>query len=630
VLSVPVCATVPAIALAQPSPPSITTVLPDNTPGLVCITLTPEVWQPLKQFSLFNQFLALSDFPFPIPFLPEGMDFATDVQPWLGEQAAIALLPATSETDSVASNTIFLAGVRDNSSLKTFVDKLRQKRGQPQIEREYQGVTILQWAAPPSEPETPEQPDTTPDDVPQPTPSPSPSSVLPPPHVLGTDRVATDLIAKLKALKPDSKGQKAKPLPLPLPLSLPPMPSVQRKPGGLAIALLPGHLAVASQAETLEQLINPRSKGDSLAKNPLFQRTLQNPQFGRSLLVGYSNVAEVGKLIATLPNLPTLPIPIPLSAILRSQVEALSKTYNTTDFHLWLQPEGVRSQSNAYYVTPRPNAATVAVADANQVLNRLPSATYLSANSRNFKQQWQDFTEGMENDLFRQLFVRGLRQVIQNLTSLDLEKELVPWMDGEYAFFLFPTRQGLFNYIHPQFNLGIGLMLQTSDRAAAEVALKKVDRFIQTIAKNEVKVVSRQIKKQPITSWEGRERGQVLSVLAHGWLDPDLLILTTGTGPITELSSAPLLSLPQSYPFATAIQSLPTPNQGYFYVNTGALLAFVYGLVLPQVPQSYAPIVQQIQALLGSVHGMVTTNSATSESQRVDALMILAPARRGK
>ena len=614
-LSIPIYAAVPSIAIAVPSTSGITMVLPANTPGLVYLNAKPEAWMQLKQFYLFS---TVSIPSLPLLFLPEGIDFTTDIQPWLGEEIAIALLPARSEIDSVASNTILMAPVRDRERLTTFIDKLRQKRGQPQIERDYQGVTILQWATPRVEPSptpsAPEEPDLTPEDAPQ--------SGLPLSHLPVSDRRTTAQRVNFKALNPNRNTQR-----LSGPLPLPPMPGETFGRGSLAIALLPGHLAVASQVETLENLIDARSKGPSLAENPLFQRTLNHPQVERSLLVGYGNAAAIAPFIATLPELPTGPIPIPLSAILRSQIEAFSKTYNTVDVHLWVQPEGLRSQTNAYYVTPRPDAATIATPDASQILNHLPAATYLSANSRNLKQQWQQFTEAGSEDFSRQLLIRGLRQIIQNVTSLDLEKDLVPWMDGEYAFFLFPTRQGLLNYIHPDLNLGMGLMVQTSDRAAAEAALKKVDQWIKSVSKNEVAVVSRQIKGQPMISWEGKERGKVMSVLAHGWINQDMLIITTGVGPIAELSSPPLQPLQQSYPFAIATQTLPTPNEGYFYVNTGAFLSFLYYLVLPQVPDAYFPIVQQVQTIVGSVRSIVSTNSATTESQRVDGLLMLAPAK---
>jgi hypothetical protein len=101
-------------------------------------------------------------------------------------------------------------------------------------------------------------------------------------------------------------------------------------------------------------------------------------------------------------------------------------------------------------------------------------------------------------------------------------------MDGEYAFFLFPATGGLFNSINSKLDLGVGLMIQTSDRAAAELALKKLDQFVKKEARGEVAIVPKQLKGQPIVSWEAKDRGKTLSFLSHGWVDANTLVITTG------------------------------------------------------------------------------------------------------
>jgi hypothetical protein len=65
----------------------------------------------------------------------------------------------------------------------------------------------------------------------------------------------------------------------------------------MAIALLPGNVAVAVRAQTLEDLIDARSEREPLTQNPLFRRTLQHPHAGRSLLTSYGEVAAIGKFI---------------------------------------------------------------------------------------------------------------------------------------------------------------------------------------------------------------------------------------------------------------------------------------------------------------------------------------------
>jgi hypothetical protein len=635
-IAIPNCAVAQVATSLKEPPPQVTTVLPENTAGVLLINTNGAAWKELERFNPLPKDLFSS---LGLPLLPGGRileEANREVQSWLGDRIAIALLPAVSKEDTFESNTVFLVPIKDTSRFNTFFSKLKAGRGQPQIERDYKGVTILQWTLPgrsvesPAAPSIPGKPDQVPDQTRSPHSQPSPAALFNPLLPLTTGSPL-----QTKAVKPGdnfSKPGLENPIP---PFPDTPKPGTQGKPRTVAIALLSENLAISTQPEALEKLIDARSTGTSLAQNPLFQRTLRHPQFGRSLLVGYGEVASFTRYIANFyssignngaSNLPSIFLP-PLNEGLLSKMYG---AYNTIDTHLWVQPEGIHGQTNLYYTTPQPNLATPVRPDANHILTRLPAATYVSTNGRNLKQQWQVLEQAGRLDPVSKEVVDGIRKTLPTLTGLDLEKDLVPWMDGEYTAFLFPTTGGLFNYFYPDFNLGVGLIIQTSDRPAAEAALKKMDRFIQKTSNGEVAAVSRRIKGQPVISWEGRDKNRILSVLAHGWVDRDTLIITTGSGPMAALNPKPYLPLHLNYTFKTATDSLPTPNQGYFYVNMGSSLAFLYGLILPSVPRTYDPFVQQVQRVLGTLRSVSTTTSGTSEAQTVDSLWVLGADNRTK
>ncbi len=622
-----------AIAQAVPAPqavlpPAVTTVLPANTPGLVLIDATPAAWQAVDRF---NPLPASLKMPLKLPFLPHAIDFAQDIQPWLGDRIAIALVPtagsiAGSVFQTLDASAVLLAPVRDHDRFNTFLAKLKATRGQPAIEREYKGVTLLQWSAPAASPDiTPEEepPEKEPGSTTQRIPSSSGSL-----RAYSQPWIRTSQFSQTKAIQPTPLPE---PLPTPSePSALPavPDPSTLLKPKGLAIALLPGSIAVATQAHTLEDLIDARSETVPLSQNPLFQRTLQHPQTGRSLLVSYGDVAAIAKFFVTIAKaLPESPFPFPflLPSLNDSQLTAMTKLYSTADSHVWLQPEGIHSQVNFYYTTPQAARATQTVPTANQLLTRLPAATYLSANSRNFKQQWQTMVAAPETNPTRQLLIAELGKAVRSATGLDPEKDVIPWMDGEYALFFFPTTEGFLNYLYPKLNLGVGLMLQTSDRAAAEAALKKLDQFVKKEARGELAIVPRRLKGQPIVSWEGKDNGKRVSVLSYAWLNENTIVMTTGAGAMAALNPKPYLPLHLNHTFQTATTSFPIPNEGYFYVNMGATLSFLYNLILPSVPQAYDPFIQEAQRIAGTVRSISTTNSATAEAQRVDSLWVMGP-----
>lgn len=583
------------------------------------INTSPAAWEELNRFNpLSPQTLA----PLQMAFAMSGLNLQQDVLPWLGDRVAIALLPAVQPETPTFPLPVVLAPVKDSSQFTSFLDKVITRWGKPQIERNYKGITIRHWV-PPTTPdgEAPDGtvPDGTVPDVPEETPSPTPDespSATP-------DTSPSPLKAVSPAQQPPDIGEDALP-----PLNpLPPMPTTELTARGVAIAVLPGAVAASNDPRALEQLIDLR-EGATLAQNPAFQRTWRHPQTGRSLFTGYGEVAGLmqsvfqSALAASDPSLSGMVTPLA-----NTYITTLTKRYATIDTHLWVIPEGIRGQTNAYYTTPQPDLATPNLATANQIVRRLPAATFLSVNSRNFKQQWQQLVQLFPTDPALAIAYGSLGSSIRSVTGLDPQTDVLPWLDGEYAFFLFPSDAGLLKLIHPQFNMGAGLLLQTSDRPAAEAALKKLHQFVRSTSKGTMAIVNRRVKGQPVVSLEAKEKGKLISLLSYGWISNDTLLVTAGAEAMSPLVPQPYLPLHLNHTFQTATASLPAPNDGYFYVNMGASLAFVYGLVRPTVPSYYAPMVQEVQRVLGTIRSVSTTNSATPEAQRVDSLWVLGKGR---
>ncbi|HEY9860054.1 MAG TPA: DUF3352 domain-containing protein, partial [Candidatus Obscuribacterales bacterium] len=608
-----------------------------------------------------------------LPSLFLGLDLTADVQPWLGERVAIALMPHTrSELDSDnrsephsastnADHTILLAPIKDASQLNTFLDKLKVSRGQIPIERQYKGITVWEWAAekpapcddaadPSSctpEPETELAPEAPPENSPE-TPS-EPETVQPSKPSSRTPSKTHLAVSKFKAIRSTPT------LPLPsVPGGALPIPSIPSSRPGLAITVLPGYLVTATTSAPIEQLIDARSsKSPGLAENPQFQRTMQHPQFQRSLLVGYGNIAEIARFPQPQFPIPTPPTeepaspqpqtslpdklkaapkpsnPAPMVGVpmegLNIGLERLAQDYSTVDGYVWLQPEGIRTQISSYYKTPQPTKADVLTPNADQILTRMPGASFLVSSSRNLKQQWQSVVDVTQTEPTLEPALKVIRDSIRSLSGLDLERDWLPWMDGEYAAFLFPSNQGPFSRLYPNLDLGLGLVMQTSDRPAAEAALKKFDQFVKAQSGGFLNIATRTIEGQPVTSWEFEEAGDRQSFFAHSWVDQDTLVVTTGLGPMKALNPKPYLPLDQNRTFKTATDSFARPNQGYFYTNMGASLSFIYGLFQPY---SNAPEMREVKRWLGTVYSISASNSATPEKQQFDSLLVLAPTRK--
>uniref|UniRef100_A0A7C3KFA0 DUF3352 domain-containing protein n=1 Tax=Oscillatoriales cyanobacterium SpSt-418 TaxID=2282169 RepID=A0A7C3KFA0_9CYAN len=628
-LFLPTPATAQTPAQTLPADSSVSRILPGNTAAVVMLNLKPELWQDLNRFNPYQAQLQIIPFnSFPLTWLSPQMTLS-DVQGWLGEEVAIALLPPSQPLETIGRSTLFLSPIKDQAALDAFLTKLKTSREAPTVDTTYKGIPIVVWEgqATPANPATPIEPTPIPEETPSPDETSEPPSQVQQPTSPTAQWLPTRVqVAQQHLVAVKDSAPSANPLPPTLPPGQPLPGELLTAQRGLAIARLPGHVVIAGEQAALERFIDSiESDSPRLASTTDFQRTVNHPQYTKSLVTAYGSTAELLQLVnridpATVP--PTAGFKPPLFT--EKQIAAVTKDYRSFNSFTWVEPNGLRSQSNTFYTAPKPEWVSKAGPDANQILNRLPAATFLSANSRNFNEQWQSFLDSTKEDEEFQADLAKFRSGFQSTLGIDFEKELVSWLDGEYVFFFFPAKNGLFSSFYPGLDLGMGLMVQTSDRAAAEASLAKLDAYIRKQPGGPNRIVQRQVQGSSFTSWEDRLDGKVVSGLAYGWVDEKTLLITSGTGVLPQLVPQPYIFLPPTYTFQTAIKGLPTPNEGYLFVNMGASLSFLYGLVLPSVPSQDDFIVREVQRILGTLRSVSTTNSATLEAQSFDVFWVLS------
>jgi ABC-type cobalt transport system substrate-binding protein len=74
-----------------------------------------------------------------------GLDYRTDLRPWLGDEVAIALMsvpPTTSQVTSATSDVLIVAAVKDQSAADAGLKRLITRSGGQVSTSDYQGVTI--------------------------------------------------------------------------------------------------------------------------------------------------------------------------------------------------------------------------------------------------------------------------------------------------------------------------------------------------------------------------------------------------------------------------------------------------------------------------------------------------------
>jgi tetratricopeptide (TPR) repeat protein len=597
--------------IAQTAPTSSAAdLLPTDTAGVLLINTDENTWQGLSRFGLFP-----ADFSFPGNFYPiqAGLNFHTDIQPWLGDQIAIAFLPLKSSPD----RALAIASVKDTTLIPKFLERLKAARRDVAIEHQYKGITILEWLPP------------------KPTVTPC------------GEGAETKPCPEARVRLRDVSRSFSTPATLDLlAVPLPNLPSPNEKgslfaPKGLAIAVLPGYVVTAFTIQPIQQLIDTQTEG-KLATNPLFQRTIQQSSGGTAkqiLITGYGDYTQIltaatafnqAQINALPPGFPAPPKLDPRT------LDVLGRYYDVVDGSVWAQPDGLHTQIGVHFKKPLPSTLLTSMTTRNQLLERLPEVSYVASNGQNLAIFWQALTTGLAADPATKKGLDQFRQLSRSRIGID-DRDIFPWMNGEIATFMYPTRQGFLPAALPNLDLGFGLMIQTRDRPAAEAAFSKLDQVVRTRIGKDV-VNTRKIQGQPVTTWDALVNRKPLSVLSHGWIDKDTVLILGGGGAITEFSPKPSRSLPQSANFKAAIAPFSNANLGYSYVNGGAMMSLINNSIVPFfggkdriIPlfgrRESRPGLDSITTPLSSIRSISGASSVTPEKIQSEGFMALATTR---
>ena len=598
---------------------SITKQIPSDTIGLVIVDLDPLSWQAFDKFNLPipSPILALDKL---LNFLGESptISITKDVQPWLGKEVMITFL----NNPNNKAELVFaaLSMVTDDKQFEIFIEKVKGLNTLKPTETLYQNIKILEWELKDEVEEGKVEEN-------------EPESLKKSPKRLNTSQT-------LRALSKTKNHEETKPSFLDFRFKR------------FAIAKLPsGFAVIASDCEAIQKMIDTSASNSelqslSLADNPIFLRSLNNPLWNRSLFVGYGDFKGLGQFIellaADLPETSEIP-GFGRAEYIQSLKYTLSQ-YSSFDLFAWVTPKGLRSQSSSYFSevrSPQPKDTQT----RDRLLSYLPSNVYGSVNSRNFNRQWQWFVEASKLEPTYKIFVDGLRVVAPMIlgeeSGIDIEKDIISWMDGEYAFVAFPSDRSPLKQIGV--TLTSGMLIRTSKPEAANAALAKLTKYITNLGKGTFQVKKRQVGATLLTSFEFpdfQEQGKTQSVFAYGWRDRQTLMLTFGSDTATAFIPTPKPSLAESEMFRDAIADMPQPNFGYFYLNANAIakqvatgyFTFSEWLAPDNAPNSdglnklsqselAAPILKAIDKLGGSVF----VYSETSDRFQADFFLGLKP-----
>ncbi len=596
--------------------------IPADAIGILLVDLDANSWQisgmpqSISPVSAFDKLLTFLGQSLPI-------SIAQDIQPWLGKEVAITFF---GNTDNKFEFTFTaLSTVSDDKKFEIFLKKLKSLNLPKPTETLYQNVKILEWQL---------EEESVGDKKP----------VLS--HKLNS-RNSLQSLLRLKQNKPtNTKDHEEDSDPDEIEPTTPSFPNFSIK--RFAIAKLPSGIAVIStNRQMIQKIIDtsaemPEQRLPSLADNPLFLRSLNNPLWNRSLIAGYGDYQELSKiselLAADLPETSEIP-----GFSRQEYLDGLKYTlaqYSSFDLFTWVTPKGIRSQSNSYFSEVR-SSSPKDTATRDRLLSYLPSNVYGAITSRNLNRQWQWFVEESEKQSTYKILVEGVRMITPLIVGtgfdLDIEKDIISWIDGEYAVVVFPSDHSPFQEIGV--DLTIGALIRTSKPDVANATLVKLTKQLSKLGGDFIQVKKRQIGATVLTSFEfpdTRETGKTQSIFAYGWRDHQTLMLTLGANTASAFVPIPKPALAESEMFRDAIADMPQPNFGYFYLNVNAIAKQVATLgfllfapnsdIPPSQDKSSQPALpEEIKKAIDRLGGAVFVYSETSDRFQSDAFLGLKP-----
>ncbi|MDZ8055028.1 MAG: DUF3352 domain-containing protein [Aulosira sp. ZfuVER01] len=245
-----------------------------------------------------------------------------------------------------------------------------------------------------------------------------------------------------------------------------------------------------------------------------------------------------------------------------------------------------------------------------KIVGQFPTDTFALVSGQGISRAWSTVLEQSKDYPEFNQAVAQVRQQLKSFANLDLDKEVIGWMDGEFALGTIPSNQGILASV----GFGGALLFDTSDRKTAEATLSKLDDLVK---KQSLNVAQRDIGDKKITEWQIPQQG---ALLAHGWLDQDTVFVALG-GPVADaIASNKSQSLENSDTFKAVTSSLQKPNGGYFYVDMDKTMTLVNRFAAAR------PVPPEANAILSSIRGLgVTATSPDKSISQVEMLLALKP-----
>jgi hypothetical protein len=350
-------------------------------------------------------------------------------------------------------------------------------------------------------------------------------------------------------------------------------------------------IVVSQDKQAIERIVDTDQGGTSIAKTPGYSQAVNQLKADQSFMQVYVNVPVANTAIAASSNRPL----VTQGLVPMQNNQGIAGT-------VALEPNGIRFQGVGWLHSTDSLRYKVSNS-AERILSLLPAETLMAASGGSFSQLWQDYSQGVTAGS-----AAFLRQGMSGITGLDLDKDLIAWMDGEFSLALLPIAA---TGATPE-SMGLLFLAQSSDRRAADAAFTKLDEAMSS--RYRFQVSQGQVKGKPVINWVS----PFAAINAtHGWLDGNVAFLALNSPVVNTILPQPQKTLAADPLFQKAIASELDSNNGHFFVNLDRLTSANSALSLPYLPPQATSLLQAMQTI------GITTAIQDDRTTRYDMLVTL-------
>jgi Protein of unknown function (DUF3352) len=335
----------------------------------------------------------------------------------------------------------------------------------------------------------------------------------------------------------------------------------KRKEGTIAIAIVDNFVAIGTDRQSLQRVIDTQQGSKSLVSVPGYTKALTEIGIDRPFVQLYANIPVATAVAAA--NSPQTLAPEKLAQAQIQQGIAANAS---------LDPEGI-AWKGISWLKPGTKQPLVVENKGQNLAEQLPANTLVMVSGGNLQRLWLDYVRSTAGNPLAPFKPEDLSKSINGLTGLELEPEILNWSKAPFGAAMIPKPER----VDTEYGAGLVLIQQASDRSAADKAFAKLDTMMNK--KLGFKVEKANLQGKDVVNWQSPLNG---TSGTHGWLDNNLAFLSLGAPVASSFVPQPPTKLADDPLFRQSTRSTLNTHNGQFFIdfdrtiNAGNLLPLPY------------------------------------------------------